>query len=250
LVPDTLRLVFPMTKQIKCLVPDFGVTGTLLNAALGTVGTLVRLVSCTPCKFCLPAKLSFDKENCTVCVEIKTDYIMNYCSDAVGYEHRFSCCEDFRTGRRSKCHCEVAQLKDSLKDIQTAFCDAEIRPDDKKNRALWMTLGNKVFQLLARSKKIDVKGVNKCSENVLFSFQVCYFPYRGFCVDVCGCKPVKTIPLPDSTEGVIVEGECSSNIFLPATSSFRVQADSEFSYEFLKLCNGEDDPCPTTTTRP
>jgi hypothetical protein len=241
--------MFPMTKQIKCLVPDFGVTGTLLNAALGTVGTLVRLVSCTPCKFCLPAKLSFDKDNCTVCVEIKTDYIMNYCCDAVGYEHRFSCCEDFRTGRRSKCHCEVAQLKETLAVIQTAFGEADISPDAKKSRALWMTLGNKVFQLLARSKKIDVKGVNKCSENVLFSFQVCYFPYRGFCVDVSGCKPVKTIPAPDSTDDVeVIDDETDSNIFLPATSSYRVQADCEFSYEFLKLCNEDVDVCPSTTT--
>ena len=246
LVPDTVRIMFPMTKQIKCLVPDFGLTGSYLNAALGTVDTLVRLVSCSPCKFCLPAKLSFDKENCMVCLDISTEYIMtNYLQEFAGYEHRLSCCEEFGSGCKSKCKCEVADLKSILTEINATF-DAM---DDcaETHRARWMTLGNTVFQHLARSKKIDVRGVNKCAESVLFSFQVCYFPYRGFCVDICGCKPVKTVPEDDSTDNV-------PNV-LGAESSFRVQTDcGEYSYEFLKVSGLHHHPqttClhnhPTTT---
>lgn len=237
LVPDTLRIMFPMTKQIKCLVPDFGITGTYLNAALGTVDTLVRLVSCSPCKFCLPAKLSFDTECCMVCLDISTEYIMSastYTNDIAGYEHRFSCCEEFGSGCKSRCGCEVAQLKQTLASLQAQFAGDFNNKDGLAARAMWMTLGNTVFQLLARSKRIDVQGVNKCAENVLFNFQVCYFPYRGFCVDVCGCKPVKTICAPDAIENY--QGKAAS-VMLGAGSSFRVQAEGEFSYEFLKVCD-------------
>lgn len=239
LVPDTLRIMFPMTKQIKCLVPDFGLSGTYFNAALGTVDTLVRLVSCSPCKFCLPAKLRFDKENCMVCLDICTQYLMNSGSDLNGYEHRFSCCEEFGQGCKSSSSCDVANLKDTLYGLQSQTVYANGVEDPFLNQALWYTLGNTVFQQLARSKRIDVMGVNKCSENVLFNFQVCYFPYRGFCVDACGCKPIKTVPMVDPvTMATTGHGVLVGTTVFGATSSYRVEAGCEFSYEFVRVSDG------------
>jgi len=246
-VPDTVRIMVPMTKQIKCLVPDFGLTGTFINAALGSIDTLVRLVSCSPCKFCLPARLSFDKEKCMACLDISIAYIMNpstYCNDIAGYEHRFSCCEEFGSGCKSGCRdCDVAQLKTTLMCIQSEFATDVNNHVTNADRALWMTLGNTAFQLLAKSKRIDVMGVNKCAENVLFSFQVCYFPYRGFCVDACGCKPIKTVI---ETDPAATFNEHT----LGASTSYRIQGEGEFSYEFLKLECGlvPTDSCCTTTT--
>ena len=75
-------------------------------------------------------------------------------------------------------------------------------------------------------------GVNKCVENVLFNFQVCYVPYRGFCVDLCGCKAKTDVP----DLGVVV---ASSTTFpLTPSNSFKVQSEGDYSYEFLKLSTG------------
>jgi len=236
-VPDTLRIMFPMTKVIKCLVPDFGMSGTILNAAAATVSTKVRLVSCSPCKFYIPAKLTFDKERCMVCLDISTHYLMSCNSqrDMEGYEHRFGCDCDSRRYTTKCCCCDVTDLRCALLAIQNKFEENKIDvsvPGGNNDRALWTALGNVMFQTLARSKKIDVMGVNKCVENVLFNFQVCYVPYRGYCVDLCGCKAKTDVP----DYGSITVG--STNYTMTPSNSFKVMSEGEYSYEFLKKSTG------------
>jgi hypothetical protein len=238
-VPDTLRIMFPMTKAIKCLVPDFGMSGTILNAAAATVSTKVRLVSCSPCKFYIPAKLSFDKEKCMVCLDVSAEYLISCLSlrDMEGYEHRFGCDCDSRRYTTKCCNsCDITDLRCALLTIQKDFSRSDpaidVTPNSPGDKALWTALGNVLFQTLARSKKIDVMGVNKCVENVLFNFQVCYVPYRGYCVDLCGCKAKTDVP---------DYGTVSTNTDtypLTPSNSFKVQADAEYSYEFLKLSTG------------
>lgn len=238
-VPDTLRIMFPMTKAIKCLVPDFGMSGTILNAAAATVSTKVRLVSCSPCKFYIPAKLSFDKERCMVCLDISTEYLMSCVSqrDMEGYEHRFGCeCDNRRYTTKCCNNCDITDLRCALLAIQQKFIgnnpSIDVTQNSPGDKALWTALGNVMFQTLARSKKIDVMGVNKCVENVLFNFQVCYVPYRGYCVDLCGCKAKTDVP----DYGVVAAS--GTNFPLTPNNSFKVQADAEYSYEFLKLSTG------------
>jgi len=243
-VPDTLRIMFPMTKDIKCLVPDFSLSGTFVNAAFGTIATKVRLVSCTPCKFFLPAKLTFDKAKCMVCLDISAAYIMSNASrhDMEGYEHRFGC--ECGTKCFNKCPCDVTDLRTALLSIQQTFVNSScsIDKDSPRDIALWNALGNVTFQTLARSKKIDVMGVNKCAETTLFSFQVCYVPYRGFCIDLCGCKSKTDVPDFGTVE---IGTEPTVTYTLTPCNSFKVQADCEYSYEFLKLSSGYIDPhCP------
>jgi len=243
LVPDTLRLMFPMTKEIKCLVPDFNLPGSLANAAFGTIATKVRLVACTPCKFYIPAKLTFDKEKCMACLEVSTQYIMSEESrkDMEGYEHRFGC----ECGKRhGKCCCDVTDLRGALLSIQQKFVDVciDVTQDGPGDIALWTALGNVMFQTLARAKNIDVMGVNKCVEKDLYTFQVCYVPYRGFCADLCGCKAkTETVDF-----GHVDVGD--DDYTLNPCNSYKVQANCEYSYEFLKLSSGYvDDPeldCP------
>jgi len=234
-VPDTLRIMFPMTREIKCLIPDFNLSGTFVNVALGTISTKVRLVSCTPSKFFLPAKITFDKLKCMVCLDISASYIMSDAAvkDMEGFEHRFGC--SCGNNRHGKCCCDVIDVRAALLAIQQNFithCIDVSQSGSDNDIALWTALGNVLFQTLARSKKIDVQGVNKCVETNLFSFQVCYVPYRGFCVDLCSCK-AKT-DLPDF--GKITVG--SNDYTLNPCNSFKVQADNEYSYEFLKLSTG------------
>jgi len=240
-VPDTLRIMFPMTKAIKCLVPDFGMSGTILNAAAATVSTKVRLVSCSPCKFYIPAKLTFDKARCMVCLDISTEYLMSCFSqrDMEGYEHRFGCdCDSRRYTTKCCNNCDVTDLRCALLAIQQKFSGNTpspvpvTPPNVAGDKALWTALGNVMFQTLARSKKIDVMGVNKCVENVLFNFQVCYVPYRGFCVDLCGCKGKTDIPDYGTVRA------SGTDFTLTPSNSFKVQADAEYSYEFLKLSTG------------
>jgi len=163
LEPDTLRLIFPLTKDLRCLVPDFGLPGAALNYAISELTTKVRIVPRSSlADVACPALLTFDMKNCTACLEFDKNLVCG--PDAIndiGYEQEFGV---FGCKNNNGC----------------------------KKRTL-----SPCFEDLAMARRIDVMGVHKCTEKVFFSFQVCIVPYVGFCVELCGCK-IPTI-IPDGT---------------------------------------------------
>lgn len=158
--PNVLHLTFPLTKELKCLLPDFNLPGTYLNTVMGTLPTVVKIVASCPQPFSFPARMTFDKTNCTVCLEIVYDCEL-FAQLSHGYEHEFARC-------------------DSLSPIQQAL----------KNAAN----ADEFFHFLSFVRKFDVVGVHKCNEKVFFTFQICEVPYRSFCVDICGCKAKTVLP--------------------------------------------------------
>lgn len=234
LEPTVMRVTFPLTKELKCLVPDFGLPGTVVNRLAGTVYTLVRIVSTCPVKFAIPAKLYFDNKKCTVCLEVSVDHLKEAfpqqggCGNPTkssglrGYEHLFGSLGCVREG---------AYDYTTSNCSQRAFCEQ----DHNGSSAIYAALyegGSPLeglFDILSFSKKLDVVGVHKCVEKVFFSFQVCTVPYKGFCVDICGRCKVRTL-IPDRDDR--------------NRSSYKVQADGCYTYEFLVP---EEEEEPSTT---
>lgn len=160
LEPDTLRLIFPLTKEIRCLVPDFGLPGAVLNYALSELTTKVRLVPRSSlADVAYPALLTFDMKNCNACLEFDKNLVCGHDAiNKVGYEQEFGAFG-----------CKNGHNK----------CKRTLSP---------------CFEDLAMARKIDVMGVHKCTEKVFFSFQICIVPYKGFCVEVCGHKFPTVVP--------------------------------------------------------
>jgi len=206
LEPNAVKITFPMTKAIKCLVPDLPLPGAYLNSYLGTIGTKVRIVSSCPVKFSIPAVMLFDKENCSVCLVIRNVPCCDKLSSEFGHNHMFGsfgCCDD-------DCAVKCA--------------------DDKLAVAIVNSGENRIMRLLSSARKLDVMGVHKCVEQKLWSFQVCSTPYETFCVDACGCSVPTKFVLDGLNEDM---------------SSFVVEADSPYSYEFYYE-ESQDNSCPTT----
>lgn len=157
---DVLRLIFPLSKDLRCLVPDFGLPGAVLNYSISELTTKVRLVPRSSLsEVAYPALLTFDMKNCTACLEFDKNLVCG--PDAIndiGYEQEFG----------------VFGCKNNYNG-----CKRVLSP---------------CFEDLAMARRIDVMGVHKCTEKVFFSFQICIVPYTGFCVDVCGCKVATVIP--------------------------------------------------------
>ncbi len=209
---NTLRVMFPLTKDIKCLVLDLGLSGTMVNYVLGTlVKTKVRIVSRGPIKFAFPALITFDKESCTVCLEIFTRYIAQakaVCGDGNmnGYENRYGVFG-----------CVAGGAIDCPLDL---MCEPDANGANILSQAVYNHNDSHFFRLLASSKKLDVMGVDKCVEKVLFSFQVCHVPYKNVVVDKCGKK-----------YNTVFACEEDAKAF---KSSYRVMSDvGEYSYEYL-----------------
>ncbi|VBB18842.1 hypothetical protein YASMINEVIRUS_1374 [Yasminevirus sp. GU-2018] len=210
LVADTLHVTFPLTKELKCLLPDFGIPGTVSNAVLGQLTTIVKIVSNCPQKFSFPAKMTFDKINCTVCLEISASYVYEYVNSSKHpYNSQFGRfgCEVF--GDRAKCS-----------DENPLVC--LFGPNNDKKVSFDQCCG--FFSLLSMSRKLDVVGVHKCTEKTFFSFQICTVPYKPLCVDICGCK-LQTIP-------DVIEERLASYAF--GLNSYAVQADCNYTYEFSR----------------
>lgn len=190
---SVLNIMFPLTKDIKCLAMDLGLSGTMANIAMSTIiRAKVRLVSSCPFKFSLPALLTYDKTKCTACLEIVAtpDYLHALIK---GYEYLYG---SIGCGNDGDCKDDhtVSEILEGDFDIQT------------------------YFSVLASSKKIDVMGVDKCTEKIFFSFQLCPIQVRDFKVAAaCGtCDTEPTVVLDSS--------------LIP----YRVQSDvSDFSFEFL-----------------
>ena len=219
LVPNVLHVTLPLTKELKCLMSDFGFPDTLTNAYLGKTTTIVKIMSKCPQKYSFPAKMSFDKTNCTVCLEISASAVSEYLDHSNPHLYnsqfgRFGCaslCKDTR------CSDEV-DLACLIKDNQFG------------------TYGyNCFFSFLAMSRGFDVVGVHKCTEKSFFSFQVCTVPYKPLCVDVCGCK-LQTVPdLYTLDQCELRKRYDTSAIYSDSTlpaNSFKVHSDCEYTYEF------------------
>lgn len=225
LVPNTLHITIPLTKDLKCLLPDFNVPGTVANAVLGKLATVVKIVSNCPQKFSFPARMTFDKVNCTTCLEISTKYVCEYLKKSSDHPYnseygRFGCaslCKD------TKCSDEF--------NLASFFKNCKVSHDY-----------GSFFALLAMSRKLDVVGVHKCTEKTFFSFQICTVPYKPVCVDICGCK-LMTIP------DINLEDPCIVDM-----NSYKVQADCDYTYEFsyVNTCqtSSTTTACPTTSADP
>ena len=197
--PNTLQITFPLTKELKCLLPDFNLPGTYFNTVEGIQPTLVKIQSSCPRKYSFPALMTFDKVNCNVCLEIDQGFISNIAAGGNrlnGFEQVFGCnCANLFSSVYDRC-CREGHFQLELANTDN------------------------FFSFLSSSRKFDVFGVQKCVEKIFFSFQICEVPYKPFCVEACGCKTVTVIP--------------STIPPLPSTS-FRVESLSPpFTYEFFR----------------
>jgi hypothetical protein len=143
---NCFRVILPLTKDLLCLVPDFKVGGMLANEIISqAVSTKVRIVG-YPMNNCpsiaIPALLTFDKLNCTACFDV---CLADVDSLTEGFEYLYKC----------SARCNKA-------------CDCE-----------QYSLANKTFEEMTRFRKFDLMGVSKCTETILFSFQVCHGPICG-----------------------------------------------------------------------
>ena len=177
--PRKLRLVVPLTKDLQCLLPDLGLSGLLLNQAIETnLKTKVRIVTSTPNMVSLPAVMSFDKESCTACLEFDAD--KDYESMVKGYKYLYDC--------------------------------ENVKSEELANKI--MSPMSKPFEILSMFRSFEVKGVAKCTEKTLLSFDICHV----------ALKPVRIV---DGMNVVELEDERKGN-------SYRVSmmGGTEYSYEF------------------
>lgn len=212
---NTFRIIFPLTKEIKCLVPDFGLGGTLANA-VSSVGrkVKVRLSISSPFKLVIPATLTVDKENCTACLDYyfhpkdKNSLVVHS-----GYESKFDklgCVADYvqEVGLQKMWNYNI-EARETLEDLFNS-------------KAVRLFLQNGI-KLLKTATKIEVLGVDKCSETVLFVFQLCTVAFN----------PEQNPPAPN--EGAITY-----------VSSCGIKSSScDYCYETL---NAQERSYTTTTT--
>jgi len=218
---NVLRVMFPLTKEVKCLMPDLGFGNALFNSTFNNLfKTKVRIVPVGLTKFVVPASLIVDKDACLASVELDLSQLLTTNTGFQGYEHRLGLCLDSSDSTNP--------LVVIIKEYQTATTNA--------GRAV---ASAKFMALLASAKKLNVMGLVKCSETVLYSFRVCYEPYKQFSV-LCDCKPALTIPEADSEVD-----DFNNPVTFPNT--YVVKADCEYSYEYVALVPVEE---TTSTTVP
>jgi hypothetical protein len=175
--------------------------------------------------------MTFDKESCTVCLEIDALYLSKFGYEFRGYEHLFGA-----MGCQSVYPSIDPLDRNSLYDGRHSIC-----PVDSRGAALLANLENmsdkkksiEFFKLLASAKKLNVMGVDKCIEKVLFSFQVCYVSHKKIILNNCGKKVY--------TENISC---CAHEGF---NNSYRVHAEvPEYSYQYISTLDDSD--CESTTT--
>lgn len=89
-LPDSFRVVFPLSREVACLIPEFGLSGFYLKTLNSTnLKTKVRLVSGNdPNAQIAAGLLTYDPERCEACLEVSES---QECYDAIvaGYEYLF-----------------------------------------------------------------------------------------------------------------------------------------------------------------
>lgn len=188
---DCMKIIFPMTKEIKCLAPDFGLQGMLANQFIeSTLHSRVRIVSVGPNPVIIPASLTYDKEQCTACLTLnntifnddgtKTLFGESMKSDMNGYEHLFGSrgCEHLKNKFQIEC------------------------PTETSDECCLVNL----FQYLSFFRKFNVMGVDKCSQTVLFSFELCTVPTKS---------PIVNSDCPNKLVGFSykIQSRCSNYCF-------------------------------------
>ena len=88
--PDSFRVTFPLSREVACLIPEFGLTGFYLkNLVSANLKTKVRLVSANnPNAAVAAGVLSYDPERCEACLEVSESQ-NTYNSIVEGYEYLF-----------------------------------------------------------------------------------------------------------------------------------------------------------------
>lgn len=133
---NKFRVTFPLSKEIACLIPEFGLSGFYLKNLISTsVKAKVRLC---PGNFSpaagtgqIPgALLTYDLDTCEACLEFCES---DYACIIEGYEYLFN--------------------------VQSGTM--VVAP---------------TLETMALTRRFDVKGVAKCTEKTLFSFDLCYKP--------------------------------------------------------------------------
>jgi hypothetical protein len=133
--PDSFRVTFPLSREVACLIPEFGLSGFYLkNLVSANLKTKVRLVSGNnPNATIVAGLLSYDPERCEACLEVCEDQSVYQCITE-GYEYLFS-------------------------------------KDDQGNLLPQPSLSE-----MATNRRYNVRGVSKCTEKDLFSFEICFKP--------------------------------------------------------------------------
>ena len=248
---NVIRVMFPLTREIKCLIPDMGLPGALLNCVVNQLRTTVRLVSNGPVKFVLPTVIAVDKETCTVCLDIDlmqiANAILNKCDKQFsinGFENmlgQLGCLLEHKHGNKKHTCCGSSDAEMVLDVIR------------KFQRTGSSFFAEKFLRILAfGTKRLDVMGLHKCTETVLFSFHICCVPFRSFKVDCCGVKfPTEILPVVSCPEQV---EDCKGHDFCCTDytdtrvfkNSFSVMSDvDEYSYEYVVVPNKKCE-CPAT----
>jgi hypothetical protein len=149
--PDSFRVVFPMNRDVACLIPEFGLNGFYLkNLVSANLKTKVRLVSGNnPNAVIAAALLSYDPERCEACLEFSE-------ADAgeivTGYEYLFTA--------------------DSI-----GMTSVSVR-----------TYNQPSLSEMATNRRYNVRGVSKCTEKDLFTFEICFKP--SLVSTICQRQPV------------------------------------------------------------
>lgn len=168
---NCMKIIFPMTKDLRCLVPDFGVSNVLLRQLTEcTLQTKVRLVSTGPGCFVIPACLTFDKDTCTAQLEFsfEENFYESLCSNLDSNRHLF-----YDNG----CGCYAMESGSSTLTQRITAANPGIAqfltstvPAGSVNGSVQTT---DVFRILSFYRHFNVMGVDKCTEKVLFSFEIC-----------------------------------------------------------------------------
>jgi hypothetical protein len=87
---DSFRVTFPLSREVACLIPEFGLSGFYLkNLVSANLKTKVRLVAGNdPSAAVVAGLLTYDPERCEACVEVCEDQEEFDCI-VEGYEHLF-----------------------------------------------------------------------------------------------------------------------------------------------------------------
>ena len=136
--------------------------------------TKVRIQSVGPNCITVPACITYNRENCTACLEIQAQNFWELCRNIQGYEHLYP---------GDGCQCQLK--RDSKNSINDLTCQLPCSATRARNAGLFDVNGT-FMEKLATLRRFKVLGVDKCTETVLFTFQVCSVPLRVPFVYVCG----------------------------------------------------------------
>lgn len=156
-LPDSFRVIFPLGREVACLIPEFGLSGFYLKTLISTnLKTKVRLVSGNdPNAQIAAGLLTYDPEKCEAVLEVSENQDV-YDEIVAGYEYLF---------RKN--------------------------PTD--------SLSQPSLSEMATNRRYAVRGVSKCTEKDLFTFEICFKPslvplgpsnvgYMNYSIMSLGCE--------------------------------------------------------------